>query len=380
VKLLIVTGIFPPDIGGPATYVPQIAMSLSERGHTVKVLTTSEPKHLSNNNAKYPFSVFRMNRRTSIWYRSLLYVQQILRHGQGVDVIYANGIFLEAVLANLWLRKPLVIKVVGDEAWERATRRGWTHDGFEDFQFRRQPVFVEVLKRLRSWAVKMADKVIVPSHYLAQWVTKWDVPLQRLAVIYNAVTAIDEIGPAEVPLQTPIKAVTVGRLVPWKHIDGIIRAVEGFGNTGLVVIGDGPERSALEVLVKKLGMTERVYFAGERGKKETLSTMAASDLFVLNSTYEGLPHVVLEAMSLGLPVVATAAGGTPEILRNGHNGILVELKGDKLDAVLKHLIEDKTLRMSLASNARLTVKEFFNCGGMTEQTEALLLRLVEGRN
>jgi glycosyltransferase involved in cell wall biosynthesis len=295
-------------------------------------------------------------------------------------VIYANGVFLETALANLWLRKPLVIKVVGDEAWERATRRGWTHDGFEEFQRQRQAWIARVFKWLRTWAVQRADKVIVPSRYLAQWVTKWGVPEQKLAVIYNAVTPTDEIDSAEVPLQTSIKVVTVGRLVPWKHIDGIIRAIEGFRNTGLVVIGDGPERSVLEVLVKKLGMTERIYFAGERGKKETLSIMAASDLFVLNSTYEGFPHVVLEAMSLGLPVVATAVGGTPEIVRNGYNGILVELRGDKLNTVLKHLVEDKTLRMSLASNARSTVKEFFNCRGMTEQTESVLLRLTRGQH
>jgi glycosyltransferase involved in cell wall biosynthesis len=272
------------------------------------------------------------------------------------------------------------MKVVGDEAWERATRRGWTHDGFEDFQSRRQPLFGEVSKRLRSWAVKRADKVIVPSHYLAQWVTKWGVLEQKLAVIYNAVAPINGIGPAEVPLKTPIKVVTVGRLVPWKHIEGIIKAVHGLSNTGLVVIGDGPERSVLEALAKKLEMTGRVYFAGERHKKETLSIMAASDLFVLNSSYEGFPHVVLEAMSLGLPVVATAVGGTPEIVRDDYNGILVELGDDKLNKVLKQLLEDTTLRMSLASNARSTAKEFFNCSGMTDQTERLLLTVVRKQN
>jgi glycosyltransferase involved in cell wall biosynthesis len=380
VKILIVTGIFPPDIGGPATYIPQIARGLSERGHEVKVLTTSEPEDLSKDDTLYPFPVFRMNRRTPIWYRAFYYIRHILRYGRDADVLYGNGIFLEIALANLRLRKPLVIKVVGDEAWERATRRGWSNDGFEEFQCRRQPELGELLKHLRSWAVKRADKVIVPSRYLAQWIAKWGMPERKFTVIYNAVTPIDGIEPAEVPLLTPVKVVTVGRLVPWKRIDGIIRAIYGFDNTGLVVIGDGPERHALKALVKKLEMAERVYFAGERSKKETLSLMSASDLFVLNSSYEGLPHVVLEAMSLGLPVLATAIGGTTEIVRNGYNGILYEYRGDKLNTVLKQLVENKRLRMRLASNARMTAKKSFNCGSMTEQTESILLRLARGQN
>lgn len=122
-RILITTGIFPPDIGGPATYVPQIAKGLTERGHQVRVLTTSEPEYLNHNDGRYPFPVFRINRRVPLWYRPLYYMQHILHHGRDVDVIYDNGVFLETALANLWLRKPLVMKVVGDEAWERATRQ-----------------------------------------------------------------------------------------------------------------------------------------------------------------------------------------------------------------------------------------------------------------
>ena len=85
-------------------------------------------------------------------------------------------------------------------------------------------------------------------------------------------------------------------------------------------------------------------------------------------------------MSLGLPVVATAVGGTPEIVRDGYNGVLVELGDDKLNTVLKQLSEDKTLRMSLASNAQSTAKEFSNCWSMTEHTETILLMVAGKQN
>ena len=119
-KVLIVTGIFPPDIGGPATYVPLIAKALRERGHQVTVLTTSEPENLRWDDSIYPFQVFRINRRQRIWLRSLKCVVEIFRLGRIADVIYANGIYFEAVIANKFLRKPLVMKIVGDEAWERS--------------------------------------------------------------------------------------------------------------------------------------------------------------------------------------------------------------------------------------------------------------------
>ena len=70
-------------------------------------------------------------------------------------------------------------------------------------------------------------------------------------------------------------------------------------------------------------LSDRVYFAGQRNKEETFALMAACDLFVLNSSYEGFPHVVLEAMCAGLPVVATEVGGTPELVRDGENGLLI---------------------------------------------------------
>ncbi len=370
-KILIVTGIFPPDIGGPATYVPKIAEGLRQRGHEVRVLTTSEPEDLDSDDEGYAFPVFRMNRRTRLWRRPFYYMRHILRHGRDVDVIYANGVFLETALANLWLRKPLVMKIVGDEAWERATRRGWTRDGFEAFQRRRQSWQAELFKRVRTWSVKQADRIITPSRYLQQVVANWGVPKERIHVVYNAFELPERIDPQPIPLQTPFKVVTVGRLLPLKQIDGILEAVARISEVGLVIIGDGPERFHLEQLAEKMAIAERVYFAGKLNHAHTLGVMANCDIFVLNSTHEGLPHVVLEAMALGLPVVATAVGGTPEVVKNGHNGFLIP-PGDNaaLRGVLRKLLASEALREQVGRAAREDAKRFhFNY--MIEATEAL---------
>ena len=180
-RVLLVTGIFPPDIGGPATYVPQIAGALSSRGHQVTVLTLSDC--LDHDDTEHPFPIVRLSRRAFKPWRLLRTVGSIFRLGGRADVLFVNGLAIEVVVANFLLRKPLVMKIVGDFAWERSVNRGWIGDGFEEFQQRRYGPRVEWLRSLRSWWIRRAHLIIVPSRYLARWVSGWGVPEHRLKVV-----------------------------------------------------------------------------------------------------------------------------------------------------------------------------------------------------
>lgn len=368
-NILMITGIFPPDIGGPATYVPAIGSELVKLGHKVTVIALSDSA--AHDDRSYPFHLLRIRRNINKLRRFVLTVAAILQQVRAVDVIYVNGLQLEATVANFFLRKPLVQKIVGDWAWERASNRGWVTDSFEEFQQRTHSVKVEWLKALRRFCARRADAVIVPSRYLASAVSHWDLAEEKIVVIYNAVDEIS-LTSLTVPLSSKIKLVTVGRLIPLKQIDRLILALRECNETGLVVVGDGPERERLKALVSAHDLTGRVYFAGQRTRSETLSLMAACDLFVLNSTFEGLPHVVLEAMSLGLPVVATAAGGTPELVRDGENGILIapHAKGALAETLLGIACSAER-RQRLAAGARQTAR-LFRHTVMIEKTEAVL--------
>ena len=370
-RILVVTGIFPPDIGGPATYIPEIAKALLERGNEVSVVTTSEPEWLHLNDP-HPFPVFRMNRRIHLGLRSFYFVRTILHHANQADVVLANGIFLEATVASFLAKKPIVHKIVGDPTWERARNRGWTTDNFETFQESHYGLQVEALKKLTTFAVRQVDKIIVPSRYLARYVERWGIPKNRIFVIYNSVQSLHLVDPKPVPLTSSIKLVTACRLVSWKRVDSIIQAVGKMDDVGLLVCGDGPERNDLEKLAKNQGLTTRIHFAGQRNRKDTLAHMAGCDIFVLNSTYEGFPHVVLEAMSLGLPVIATSVGGTPELVKNGETGILI--KGGDTEAlrsaILRLIGSPETLR-EMGEKAKLEAKSF-SIQTMVKETEQVL--------
>ncbi|HUK39906.1 MAG TPA: glycosyltransferase family 4 protein [Candidatus Acidoferrales bacterium] len=368
-NILIVTGIFPPDIGGPATYVPAIGREFVKRGHKVSVVTLSDA--LGRDDVGYPFAVVRLRRGAFKPLRVMRTIGALLRQGRKADVLFVNGLYLESVIANFVLGKPLVQKLVGDWAWERAVNKGWMRDNFEQFQTSRYSSKIEALKRLRKFWAKRADKVITPSRYLARWICDWGVPEKKVNVVYNGVEHLP-FSPCDVPLSTQVNLITVGRLVPLKQIDRIIKAVAEHDDVGLVIVGDGPERSCLEELTHRKGLSRRIYFAGQKNKEETLSLMAACDVFVLNSVSETFPHVVLEAMSIGIPVVATAVGGTPEVVRHQENGLLVAPHGGAtLSKILPKVLASPLEMQILASRAKKTVEQF-RFSEMVEATEAIL--------
>jgi len=151
----------------------------------------------------------------------------------------------------------------------------------------------------------------------------------------------------------------------------LIEALAEIENAGLVIVGDGPERARLDALAQTNQVIDRVYFAGQRSKAETFGLMAGCDLFVLKSTYEGFPHVVWEAMSVALPLVVTAVGGTPELVREAENGVLIAANANgALSKTLIRLLASSE-RQRLAVAAEKTTEQFRR-SAMIDATEAAL--------
>jgi len=367
-RVVIAAGIFPPDIGGPATYVPELAAGLVARGNEVTVVTLTDGA--DHDDRRYPFRVVRVRRGTWRLTRWLRAVVEIARWGRRADLLLANGLGLHTTIAGKLIRRPVVEKVVGDLAWEKAMRAGWSRVGFEAFQSERLAFRVEALKAIRRWWVRQAACVITPSRYLAAVVQGWGVPDNRISVIANAVE-LPERRLRLIPGAARPTAVTVGRLVAWKHVDSIVRAIRDVPETNLLIIGDGPERQNLRALVAELGMESRVRFAGQVSRSEVAWLIAQCDLFVLNSSYEGQPHVVLEAMAAGLPVVATAVGGTVEVIRHAENGILTRAGEPELREAIARVLNDRPLWRRLSEKGRETAAEF-TTALMVEKTEQLL--------
>jgi glycosyltransferase involved in cell wall biosynthesis len=377
-NVLIITGIFPPDRGGPASYVPRVAAAFAGRGHRVEVVCLSD--RVEHDDSVYPFRLHRI-RRGLFWpWRIMLTTFTIWRIVRRHDVIYVNGLGAESALAALLAGRPAVHKVVGDYAWERAIGRGWFRGTLNDYQTTAKPARLRLLDWVRTFPLRLANHVIVPSGYLREIASGWGISKKKIRVIYNAVESA--VGsPAISPTLPPWKGktlVTICRLVPWKGVDELIRLLPDLPDTRLIVAGDGQMRVALEAEALSSGMGKRVQFLGSLPPDGVRRCLDQADAFVLNSTYEGLPHVVLEAMIAGVPVIATKAGGTGEVVEDNVTGLLVPV-GDAaaLKAAIERLWLEPALGRQLAIEAAKQLAARFDFDAMVDATEAVLLAALE---
>lgn len=370
-KAVIVTGIFPPDTGGPANYVPAFAEALAQEHEVVGVVTLSDS--LEHNDNCYTFPVHRIARSGNKLTRRIKTIGVIVDLLARADVVYLNGLVLEGMVASrLIRRRPAVIKVVGDWIWEEARNRNATTLDIDAFQ---RPgsgrVIWRLLRELQSAYTRAADFVITPSLYLGDLVAGWGVPRERIRVILNAVQA----PPPERASAPDHDIVTVARLVPWKGIDHLID-VCATGGWSLLVVGDGPQREALETRAAKIGA--RVTFVGQVPRPQVAEQIRRARVFVLNSTYEGLPHIVLEAKLAGRPVVATAVGGTPETIHDGIDGYLVPAENDiRLGSALQRLLEDPILRAVIVEAGLRDANARFSFMSMYQRTSAVLQAAID---
>lgn len=367
----IVTGIFPPDAGGPARYVPAVAAALAARGEVSGLVTLSdEPAHAGD--AMLPYAVERIARVQPRLGRMRRTVSVVRALAARSDVLFVNGLVLESLIAARLGCRPAVVKVVGDLIWERARVQQATTLDLDTFQSAPLPPRWRALRQLQRCYMRRADAVVVPSDYLGRIVRGWGVAPQRIHRIYNAV----ELPPEDPGAAPQGDVVTVARLVPWKGIDRLIMLSAERG-WRLRVVGDGPERARLEALARTSGA--QVVFTGHVPAAGVAAEIRKARVFVLNSSYEGLPHIVLEAQAAGRPVVATAAGGTPEAIEDGVTGLLAPV-GDS--AALAHhvarLLADSGLARAMGERARAGIADRFAFDTMVARTRALLAAVAHG--
>jgi glycosyltransferase involved in cell wall biosynthesis len=257
-------------------------------------------------------------------------------------------------------RRPLVLKLTADEAYERERRSGRFTGDLDAFQRHRGGLRVRVLRGTRNAAVRRAVHVFTPSGYLRELVLRWGIPAVCVSVSQNPAPEVPSLAPRdelrrELGMDGPTLAFA-GRLMAAKALDIALQAVRRLPGVSLVVVGDGPDRGQLERLSTELGLEGRVRFVGGRSREDVLRILFAADAAVLSSRWENFPHLVVEALAVGTPVIATAVGGVPEVVKDGENGLLVPAgDADALAAAISRLVGDGELRSRLAQAAAPSV-------------------------
>jgi sugar transferase (PEP-CTERM/EpsH1 system associated) len=242
--------------------------------------------------------------------------------------------------------------------------------------------------RWRYWLNRitglLTDRVVCVSQQVADFIVQEvGIPRYKILVVPNG---IDVRHFEHLPAKQQARAMlglsvdrmligTVARLDPVKRLDVLLHAMRSLRDVDAVIVGDGPEGAQLEAMSERSGLAGRVHFAGRQDEVQTW--LAALDVFVLSSDWEGMPNTVLEAMAGGLPVVATAVGGTPEVVVDGVTGMLVPPRDpDALARAITHLLRAPALRHQIGRAGRERVGKHFTLEQMVSRTEALYEELI----
>jgi len=373
-RLFVAAGIFHPESGGPATYLHEILPELQKRGWEPRVVTYG-----ASDTSAYPYPVTRIPRR-AFPIRLAHYGLAAFPLLRWADLVYVHTLDLPLIGG----KAKRVVKMVGDQAWERAIRKGWippTED-IDSFQTKDYSSVVTAQKAARARQMQAMDGVIVPSQYLKRMVAGWGVDEAKINVVYNALPpsephpltpspltergnkteSASSLSQAEARKQLNLPDVptilTAARLTAWKGVDHLISALSRLPDIHLIVAGEGELLDSLKAQASVHGLAERVTFLGKISRDKLAIYMKAADYLTLYSGYEGLSHTLLESLLAGTPVIASDKGGNPEVVQHNVNGLLVPyVDVDALTDTIQAAFRPGE-RERLAANSQVRMERF----------------------
>ncbi|RJQ18892.1 glycosyltransferase [Candidatus Woesearchaeota archaeon] len=352
-NLLIASGIAPPEIGGPATYLEHLVPLLQQDGWHVTTLAFGDGR---------PGTI---SRRGIFPLRFLRYTRRLFKLAKSCDVIYTLDNFsagLPALIVSTLRRKPLVSRIGGIFAYEEETKRN--PRPMTAFLSSRKRPLISLLFFIQGLILRHSNHVIATSPFLANVCARQGVPLEKISIITTA-PVLHKL-PDRKTLRNELHLdphktylVSASRLIPHKDVATIIRALAELPqNYHLIIIGKGPEEQHLRDLAEHIGVSNRVNFLLKQTHETTQKYLKAADAYVLNSTYEGLSNTALEAIGQGTPVFLSRVEGNTDLVTDSENGYLFT-QGNPADIAkkLKHLHTPDIIRITSAAHVRLSTWE-----------------------
>jgi glycosyltransferase involved in cell wall biosynthesis len=379
-KILMIIAQYHPVAGGAEKECQKISRRLREEGLRVSVLTQS-CEGLPDYEEIDGTPVYRKMKGWHLYeYTYMLSVLWFLvRHIREYDIIQCFGLYL-------FIPPVALIKYLFNK---RAVARIEGPGSSGDFHRIAKLKFGNLILK----STRMFDHIISISADICREIKDNDIPDKSVVSIPNSVD-VHHFQPGENGRKGKVRSICfIGRLADEKGLPHLIRALEGvkkeWEGIKLFIVGDGPLRSDLEALARQLSLMEEIVFTGNTDS--VLSYYQAADVFVLPSLSEGLPLSLLEALSCGLPVIATAVGGNREIIdpdyagepipvsqyRIGEYGLLVNPEDvEGLVSAVLRLLKDEVLSNQMRKKTRSYVQQSYGLDRVIGEYRALYSGLV----
>lgn len=303
-KVLLATGIYAPSIGGPATYVRELASLLHENGHDVSVVTYGT----AEDNANWPvYSVRKWGGPILRWLR---YARALKKLGKDADIVYAfSSVSCGVPLFFSRLKKPKkVLRLGGDFFWERVTDRGYRGGLYEWYMS--HPILVRLMQLILS----QFDSIVFSTRYQQRMYEEFYREIPSSIVIENALPKMKQHAHEK---HDPFRLLFMGRFVSFKNLHSLLQALVKLPGVRLTLIGSGPLEKSLRAKSKELLIDQRVTFLEAVQREEKEDILKDYDMLVLPSLTEISPNMALEARSSGLPVLLTQETGLSPSLTQG---------------------------------------------------------------
>jgi len=331
-KIVLATGIYSPDIGGPATYVSCIAKEFSRRGMEVVVVTYGGNPKSQAPNPREVWEVVRVKKGYCPINRWFMYAKALRKIGKDADIVYAfSSVSCGVPLKLARLKKPKkILRLGGDFGWERYTDWGGKKNLREWYESRY--CATALLRYLVMRLLGAFDHIVFSTKFQEEIYEGYFKKLSPHSVIENA---LPEGQPQMHAMNTPLSLLFMGRFVAFKNLDTFLKAVDKI-DVRVTMVGEGPTSKKLKRIA-----SPKIVFVSPVSGEEKQKIFQGHDLMVIPSFTEISSNVALEARVAGLPVLLTSETGLSSALSSGM--ILKDLRN--IDQIVT-AIEDVRARYS----------------------------------
>lgn len=345
-----ISAYYPPHVGGMERLVECLSKELDSNGHTVEVITSNIG--LSDHKNVDRFKVHYLESKEILNTPIIFGLHNQLKKSKIPSIFHLH--VAQALLPEItaWVAKKKSIPLVSHIHLDVGSTTG--------FGSLILPIYKKVFL---SKVLQSSHKVIVQTEDYKKLIsTKYKIPDEKLIVIPNGIHLSKERQDPSVEIAGSPKILFVGRLVSQKRADLFLRSIAELKKTHsdikAFIVGDGPDRSKLESLAKELYIQDDIIFCGSLSKKEVGEFYLSCHCLVQTSERESFSTVLLEALNMGCPIVATNVIGTKNFLQDQENGLLVSSSANDIAKAIAIILKDKKLRKKIVLNGFRSVEQY----------------------